>query len=116
MNDQPVLLSEPAATKLKEILSDGKHKGIRLSIKPTEDGAFAPSMFLVDQISDDEVVFDQKGIPLLMDQETAEVLEGAEIDVVKEGDDVHFVLSGGLRGGCGCGCGDEAEGSCGCGE
>jgi Fe-S cluster assembly iron-binding protein IscA len=102
-----------AAVKLKEILSEGKHKAVRFAMQQTDRGTLAPSMFLVDEVPEGDVLYDQNGVALLMDRQTAEVLDGAEVDVIKEGGDEHFILTGGVTSGCGCA--DEASGSCGCG-
>ncbi len=113
MSTIPVLLSEVAATRLKGIMSEGRYKAIRFAMQQDERGGLSPSMFLVDEVPAGDLLFSDKGVSVLMDKATAEVLEGSEVDLVKEGEDEHFVLTGGLSSGCGCG--DEAGGSCGCG-
>jgi iron-sulfur cluster assembly protein len=114
MNSTPIVLSDIAAIRLRGILSKGKYKAIRFAMSETEQGRLAPSMYLVDEVSEGDMLFDEGGISVLMDKETAEVLEGAEVDFVREGEDEHFVLTGGLTSGCGCGS-DSTGGSCGCG-
>jgi iron-sulfur cluster assembly protein len=98
---------------LKGILSEGKYKAIRFSMRQTDQGNLAPSMFLVDEVPEGDILFNERGVSVLMDKQTAEVLEGAEIDLVREGEDEHFVLTNAMTSGCGCG--SEAGGSCGCG-
>jgi len=109
----PVLLSETAADKLKGILSEGKYKAVRFAMQQDESGGMSASMFLVDEVPAGDLIFNDKGISVLMDKATAEVLEGSEVDLVREGEDERFVLTGGLTSGCGCG--SEAGGACGCG-
>ena len=102
-----------AASRLKGIISEGKYKAIRFAMQQDDRGGLSPSMFLVDEVPNGDLLFNEKGVSVLMDQATAEVLEGAEVDLIKEGEDEHFVLTGGMTSGCGCG--DEAGGACGCG-
>jgi iron-sulfur cluster assembly protein len=111
----PIVLSEVAADRLKGIISEGKYKAIRFAMQQTEKGNLAPSMFLVDEVPEGDMLFNERGVSVLMDKDTAEVLEGAEVDLVKEGESEHFVLTNAMASGCGCGCGSEAGGSCGCG-
>jgi iron-sulfur cluster assembly protein len=110
-------LSIPAADRLKGILSEGQYKAVRFAMQPADAGQVTLNMFLVGEIPDGETVFSEKGISLLMDKDTAEVMEGAEVDLVKEGEDEHFVLNGALAGGCACGANhDEAGCGCGCSD
>jgi iron-sulfur cluster assembly accessory protein len=118
METVPFAISDAAAEKLRSILYEGKYNGIRLAMEPADDGTLAPSMFLVDQVDESQVIVKSKGVSIVMDRQTAEVVEGAQLDFVQEGDEEHFVLSGGLNDASGCGCGDEdgLEGSCGCSD
>lgn len=113
MSTIPVLLSQNAADRLKSIISEGKYKAIRFAMQQNDRGQVSPSMFLVDEVPEGDTIYNDKGIAVLMDKTTAEVLDGAEVDLVREGEDEHFVLTGGLTSDCGCGA--EAGGSCGCG-
>jgi Fe-S cluster assembly iron-binding protein IscA len=81
----PVLLSDTAADKLRGILSEGKYKAIRFALEQNDHGEVRPGMFLVQEVPEGDLLFNDKGISLLMDHDTAEVLGEVEVDLVKEG-------------------------------
>ena len=125
-------VSELAAVKLIEILKEqGEDSGmLRVMVSPTPDGGYQHVLGVEEQANTDDIVIEAHSIKVVIDKDSAPLLEGAEIDYVDGLMRSGFVISnpniaqsgGGCgSGGCACGngggggCGGNDGGGCGCG-
>ena len=126
-----ISVSEVAALKLKEVMSDeGQGDSyLRIVVMPGAGGGAQYMLSLEEDVKSTDSIIDASGVGLVVDNESLPLLDGSEIDYVdglmKSGfviNNPNFLSEGG--GGCGCGgggCGagaqdETAQGaSCACG-
>ena len=117
-----IKVSEMAAEKLSEILKEqGEDNGmLRVMVTPTPSGGFQHVLGVENEPKDDDIVIEAHSIRVVVDGESAPLLEGAEIDYVDGLMRSGFVISnpnieqtGGGCGSGGCGCGGGGGGGCG---
>ena len=101
-----VTLTDTAATRVQKFLtSRGKGIGLRLGVKTSGCSGMAYTLEFVDEASPDDLVFDSKGIKVLVDPTSLVYLDGTELDYAKEGLNEGFKFNN-----------PNAQASCGCGE
>lgn len=115
-----ISISPLAVEKLKDILVEQGEEGasLRVIVKPGANGGAQYMLALEQEAKEDDTVIRTDGISILIDPDSAPLMEGAEIDymdgLMKSG----FVINNPniQSGGCGegCGCGGES-GGCACG-
>ena len=123
-----IQVSEAAADKLSEILKEQGEDGgmLRVMVTPTPNGGFQHVLGVESEPKDDDIVIEAHSISVVIDGESAPLLEGAEIDYVDGLMRSGFVISNpNFPGGCACGnsggCGSggggcgSSGGGCGCG-
>ena len=115
-----------AATKLEETLKEQEAEGslLRVMAMPGPNGGFSYMLGVEKEPKEDDVVIDAGNLQVLVDSESAPLVEGAEIDYMEGLMRSGFVISnpnfqgqggcacGGGGGGCG---GGGGGGGCGCG-
>jgi iron-sulfur cluster assembly protein len=119
-------VTEMAANKLSEILKEQGENGgmLRVMLTPSPNGSFQHVLGVEAEPKDDDIVIEAHGIKVVVDSESAPLLEGAEIDYVDGLMRSGFVISNPnienaeASGGCGCGgggggCGNGGGGGCG---
>ena len=116
-----------AAEKLEQVLSDKGEDGslLRVMVVPGPQGGFQYMLGVEKEAKEDDFVIDADTIQVLVDPESAPLIEGAQIDYVEGLMRNGFVISnpnfhgsGGCAcggGGGGCGGGGGGGGGCGCG-
>ena len=120
-----IKVSEAAAEKLSDILKEQGEEGgmLRVMVSPSPDGGYQHVLGVESEPKDDDIVIEAHSISVVIDGESAPLLEGAEIDYVDGLMRSGFVISnpnientsGGGCGGGGCGCGGGGGGGCGAG-
>jgi len=120
-----IKVSEAAAEKLSDILKEQGEEGgmLRVKVSPSPDGGYQHVLGVESEPKDDDIVIEAHSISVVIDGESAPLLEGAEIDYVDGLMRSGFVISnpnientsGGGCGGGGCGCGGGGGGGCGAG-
>ena len=119
-----------AAEKLGEVISEQGEEGslLRVIVTPGGHGGVQYMLGLEQAPNQDDMVIDIEDLRLLVDAESAPLVEGAQIDYVDGLMRSGFVITnpnlpmgegggcacGGGGGGCGCG-GGGGGGGCGCG-
>ncbi|MEX2122347.1 MAG: iron-sulfur cluster assembly protein IscA [Woeseia sp.] len=100
-----ISLTGPAADRVRNYLdARGKGLGLRLAIKKTGCNGFAYVINYADRIEDTDVVFEQRGIKVIVDPKSLELIDGTEVDFVKEGLNEAFRFRNpNVTGECGCG-------------
>ena len=100
-----VSLTQPAADRVKSYLdARGKGVGLRVGIKKTGCNGYAYIVNYADEIDDSDVVFEDHGVKVVVDKESLELIDGTEVDFVKEGLNEAFRFRNpNVTGECGCG-------------
>ncbi len=100
-----IQVTEAAAKQIQNSLSSrGKGIGIRLGITTTGCSGFAYVMEFVDALQEEDQVFNEHGIKLVVDAKSLVYLDGTEVDFVKQGLNEGFEFSNpNSKGECGCG-------------
>ena len=108
-------ISTAAIEKLKGILAEeGEGNSLRVMVMPVGHG-LQYMLTAEKETNDDDIIEEMSGIKVIMDSDSAPLLDGAKIDYVEEMSRVGFVISNPnaqlFGGGCACGSG----GACACG-
>ena len=100
-----VSLTQPTADRVKSYLdARGKGVGLRVGIKKTGCNGYAYVVNYADEIDDSDVVFEDQGVKVVVDKESLELIDGTEVDFVKEGLNEAFRFRNpNVTGECGCG-------------
>ncbi|MFW2404734.1 MAG: iron-sulfur cluster assembly protein IscA [Gammaproteobacteria bacterium] len=101
-----ITLTDRAAERVRNYLARrGAGIGLRLGIKKTGCSGFAYVVDYADEVSDNDVVFDTDNVKVIVDQQSLELIDGTEVDYVREGLNEAFRFRN-----------PNAAGECGCGE
>jgi iron-sulfur cluster assembly protein len=100
-----VTLSEAAAKHVTKYLSRrGKGVGVRLGVKTTGCSDLAYKLEYADEVAPEDVVYEDKGIKILVDPKSLAYLDGMTLDFVREGLNEGFRFNNpNERDRCGCG-------------
>jgi iron-sulfur cluster assembly protein len=100
-----ITLTDAAAERVSAFLSNrGKGIGLRLGIKTSGCSGMAYVMEFVDEIDSMDVVFEEKGVKVIVDPKSLVYLDGTEMDFGKEGLNEGFkFVNPNEKGSCGCG-------------
>jgi iron-sulfur cluster assembly protein len=101
-----VTLSESAAERVRSFLSSrGRGLGLRLGIKKTGCSGYAYVVNYAEAIEAGDVVFEDRGVKIVVDGDSLPFVDGTEIDFVRQGLNEAFRFRN-----------PKAKGECGCGE
>jgi iron-sulfur cluster assembly protein len=90
-----ITLTEKAAQRVQNFLVNrGSGLGIRLAVQTTGCSGLGYNLEFVDTTNDDDTIFEDRGVKVVVDAKSLIYLDGTEVDYVKEG------LN---KGECGCG-------------
>jgi iron-sulfur cluster assembly protein len=100
-----ITMTEPAAKHVAAFLSNrGKGIGLRLGVKTSGCSGMSYVIEFVDVLNDDDEVFIDKGVKVVVDKKSLLYLDGTELDFVKEGLNEGFEFNNpNIDGECGCG-------------
>jgi iron-sulfur cluster assembly protein len=100
-----VSLTPSAADRVRSFLANrGRGVGLRLGVKKTGCSGFAYVVNYADDIGSGDVVFDNAGVKVIVDNESLQYVDGTEIDFVREGLNEAFKFRNpNVKGECGCG-------------
>ena len=100
-----ISLTEPAAERVRNHLTDRGHGiGLRIGVKKTGCNGFAYVINYAEQVDDGDVVFEERGVKVVVDRESLELIDGTEVDFIKEGLNEAFRFRNpNITGECGCG-------------
>ena len=81
-----ITLTEKAAQRVRTFLENrGKGIGLRLGVKTSGCSGLGYVLEFVDVLNDDDLVFEQHGVKVVVDPKSLVYLDGIELDYVKEG-------------------------------
>ena len=101
-----IKVSDAAAQRAKTFLHNrGSGLGLRLGVKTTGCSGLAYVLEFVDELNEDDTVFEENGVKIIIDGKSLVYLDGTELDFAKEGLNEGFQFNN-----------PNANGECGCGE
>ncbi len=100
-----ITLSEAAAERVKNFLAiRGKGLGLRLGVTTTGCSGLAYVLEFVDEVNEDDEMFEDKGIKIIVDAKSKVYLDGTHLEFKKEGLNEGFEFTNpNVKGECGCG-------------
>ena len=101
-----VSVTNEAATHIESYLRNrGAGLGIRLAVKTTGCSGMAYVLEFVDDLNEEDEVFELSDVKIIIDKKSLVYLDGTELDYVKEGLNEGFEFNN-----------PNAKSECGCGE
>lgn len=99
-------LTDAARQRMHEFLGrDASAIGVRFGARRTGCSGFAYVVEMADAVGDNDSVFDDDGIRIVVDRKWLPFIDGTEIDFARQGINAAFVFRN-----------PNATGECGCGE
>lgn len=100
-----ITLTNAAADRVKAFLANrGKGLGLRVGIKTTGCSGLAYVLEFVDELSEGDETFEDKGVTVVVDAKSLVYIDGTELDFTKEGLNEGFKFNNPNQSGeCGCG-------------
>ena len=100
-----ITLTKAAADRIAEQISKNNSKALRFGAKASGCSGFSYVMDFADVINEEDLVFENYDVQLVIDPKSLEILDGTQIDYVAEGLNQTFKFSNPM-----------ATNECGCGE
>lgn len=107
-----IIITSKAAEKLKEVLRENSKEGsgLRVEIIPGGCSGFQYGLELDDSTTDLDLVFEEKGVKIIISRDNMQFLKGAKLDYVDSLQGAGFKISNpNIKSGSGCGCGQSFE-------
>ncbi|HSG66639.1 MAG TPA: iron-sulfur cluster assembly protein IscA [Gammaproteobacteria bacterium] len=100
-----VSLTQSAAERVRSFLQQrGSGVGLRLGIRKTGCSGYAYTIDYADSVDAQDEVFEERGVKVVVDRESLKLIDGTEIDFVKQGLNEAFKFRNpNVKGECGCG-------------
>jgi len=100
-----ITLTTAAAERVRAFIDKrGDGVGLRLAVKTTGCSGMAYVMEFADQVEDDDVIFEDQGVKVLINPKSLVYLDGTELDYAKEGLNEGFKFNNpNVKDMCGCG-------------
>ena len=100
-----ISLTPAAADRVRHFLSERGHGvGLRLGIRKTGCSGYAYVVNYADAVEPGDRVFDSHGVQVLVDPDSLRLIDGTEVDFVRQGLNEAFRFRNpNVSGECGCG-------------
>ena len=100
-----ISLTQSAATRVRDYLAKrGRGVGLRIGVRRTGCSGYAYLIDYADAVEPDDVVFDEGGVKVIVDAKSLGLIDGTEVDFVKDGLNEAFKFRNpNVKGECGCG-------------
>ena len=100
-----ISLTESAATRVRNYLRNrGESIGLRLGVTKTGCSGYSYVINYAEDITDGDIVFEDKGVKVVVDADALPLIDGTEVDFVKSGLNEAFSFRNpNVTGECGCG-------------
>jgi iron-sulfur cluster assembly protein len=100
-----ISLTSNAAERVRDYLDKRGHGvGLRVGVKKTGCSGYAYVIDYADAIASDDAVFEDGGVKVIVDAKSLELIDGTEVDFVKDGLNEAFKFRNpNVKGECGCG-------------
>jgi len=100
-----ISLTDSAAERVRSHLQKrGTGLGLRLGITQTGCSGYSYVINYADDIEESDIIFEDKGVKVVVDPEALQLIDGTEVDFVKNGLNEAFSFRNpNITGECGCG-------------
>mgnify|MGYP001610124935 FL=1 len=100
-----ISLTESAASRVRNYLqARGGGIGLRLGVTKTGCSGYSYVINYAEDIKDADIVFEDKGVKVVVDADALPLIDGTEVDFVKSGLNEAFSFRNpNITGECGCG-------------
>ncbi len=100
-----ISLTDSAASRVRTYLDKrGEGLGLRLGVTKTGCSGYSYVINYADEISDTDIVFEDKGVKVIVDAEALKLIDGTVVDFVKnELSEAFSFRNPNISGECGCG-------------
>ena len=100
-----ISLTASAADRVRGYLARrGRSVGLRIGIKKTGCSGYAYTIDYADTVEPADAVFDESGVTVVVDNDSLKLIDGTQVDFVKEGLNEAFKFRNpNVKGECGCG-------------
>ncbi len=100
-----ITMTEAAAGRVKQFLDNrGKGIGLRVGVKTTGCSGMAYVIEFADVVEEDDVVFEDHGVKVIISPKSLVYLDGTELDYTREGLNEGFKFNNpNVKDTCGCG-------------
>ena len=100
-----ITLTQTAADRVDKFLANrGKGIGLRLGVKTTGCSGMAYTLEFVDNLNEEDNVFESYGVKVIVDPKSLVHIDGTELDFTKEGLNEGFKFNNpNVKNECGCG-------------
>ena len=100
-----ITLTDAAASRVQAFLQNrGNGLGVRLGVKTSGCSGLAYVLEFVDELEDEDEVFEDRGVKVIIDKKSLVYLDGTELDYGKEGLNEGFKFNNpNVKDECGCG-------------
>jgi len=100
-----ISLTADAAERVRSYLDKRGHGvGLRVGVRKTGCSGYAYVIDYADSIDEDDQVFEGDGVKVIVDSKSLELIDGTEVDFVKDGLNEAFRFRNpNIKGECGCG-------------
>ena len=100
-----ISLTPSAVERVKNYLERrGSGLGLRVGVRKTGCSGWAYVIDYADSIEDDDIIFEDDGIKVVVSRESLDLIDGTEVDFVKQGINEAFKFRNpNVKGECGCG-------------
>jgi iron-sulfur cluster assembly protein len=100
-----IQLTDNAALRVKQFLEKEKGVALRIGVRKTGCSGWAYAVSIASEFGNDDQVFEDKGVKIVVDNESYPYLKGSSIDFTQSGLNRTFQFSN-----------PNATDACGCGE
>jgi iron-sulfur cluster assembly protein len=103
--DMSITVTENAAKRVTSFLSNrGKGVGVRLGVRTSGCSGMAYVLEFADEVGNEDLVFEDRGVKVIIDPKSLVYLDGTELDYGKEGLNEGFRFNNpNVKNMCGCG-------------
>jgi iron-sulfur cluster assembly protein len=100
-----ISITESAALRVSSYLKKrGQGVGLRLGVRSTGCSGYSYVINYADSVDGEDVVFEDRGVKIVVDPEALKLIDGTEVDFVKNGLNEAFSFKNpNVTGECGCG-------------
>ena len=100
-----ITMTDAAAERVRDFLQKrGKGIGLRLGVRTSGCSGMAYVLEFVDDVEDTDMVFEDHGVKVIVDQKSLVYIDGTELDFAKDGLNEGFKFNNpNVKDECGCG-------------
>ena len=100
-----ITMTPAAADHVRKFLANrGKGVGLRLGVRTSGCSGMAYVLEFADELGDEDQVFEDQGVKVIIDPKSLTYLDGTELDYAKEGLNEGFKFNNpNVKDACGCG-------------